>query len=129
MTGVQTCALPICLYQRLLKAGAQVSEYQPQILHAKLLVIDDAVYVGSANLDPRSLSINYELMIRFQNPQMAAEARLIFTDALAQSSRIDGLTWKRSRSFWTRLKERFAYFVLARIDPHVARLQWKWLPE
>ncbi len=117
------------LYQRLLKAGAQVSEYQPQILHAKLLVIDDAVYVGSANLDPRSLSINYELMIRFQNPQMAAEARLIFTDALAQSSRIDGLTWKRSRSFWTRLKERFAYFVLARIDPHVARLQWKWLPE
>ncbi len=117
------------LYQRLLKSGAQVSEYQPQILHAKLLVIDDAVYVGSANLDPRSLSINYELMIRFQNPQMAAEARGIFADTLAQSSSIDVATWKHSRSFWTRLKERFAYFVLARIDPRVARLQWKWLPE
>lgn len=117
------------LYQRLLKSGAQVFEYQPQILHAKLLVIDDAVYVGSANLDPRSLSINYELMIRFQNPQMAAEAREIFSEVLAQSVQIDGATWKKSRSFWTRLKERLAYFVLARIDPHVARLQWKWLPE
>jgi len=117
------------LYQRLLKSGAQVSEYQPQILHAKLLVIDDAVYVGSANLDPRSLSINYELMIRFENPKMAAEARRIFSDTLAQSSRIDVATWKRSRTFWMKLKERFAHFVLARVDPHVARLQWKWLPE
>lgn len=117
------------LYQRLLKSGAKVSEYQPQILHAKLLVIDDAVYVGSANLDPRSLSINYELMIRFENPQMAAEAREIFSEALAQSSSIDIATWKRSRTFWMKLKERFAHLVLARIDPHVARLQWKWLPE
>jgi cardiolipin synthase len=117
------------LYRRLLKAGAQVSEYQPQILHAKLLVIDNAVYVGSANLDPRSLSINYELMIRFQNPQMAAEAREIFSSALRQSQQIDIATWKRSRTFWMKIKERFAHFVLARIDPHVARLQWKWLPE
>ncbi len=117
------------LYRRLLKSGAQVSEYQPQILHAKLLVIDDAVYVGSANLDPRSLSINYELVIRFQNPQMAAEAREIFSGALQQSQQIDFATWKRSRTFWMKIKERFAHFVLARIDPHVARLQWKWLPE
>ena len=117
------------LYQRLLNSGAQVSEYQPQILHAKLLVIDDAVYVGSANLDPRSLSINYELMIRFQNPQMAAEARGIFSDAMGHSQQIDIVAWKRSRTFWMKIKERLAYFVLARIDPHVARLQWKWLPE
>jgi cardiolipin synthase len=117
------------LYRRLLKAGAQVSEYQPQILHAKLLVIDDVVYVGSANLDPRSLSINYELMLRFQNPKMAAEARGIFSAALNQSQPIDIATWKRSRTVWMKIKERFAHFLLARIDPHVARLQWKWLPE
>lgn len=117
------------LYQRLLKAGAQLSEYQPQVLHAKLLVIDDVVYVGSANLDPRSLSINYELMVRFENPKMAAEARAIFSNALEQSARIDKETWKSSRTFWRRLKERLAYFVLARVDPEVARLQWKWLPE
>jgi hypothetical protein len=48
---------------------------------------------------------------------------------LAHSSRIDLAAWKRSRTFWMKIKERFAHFVLARIDPHVARLQWKWLPE
>lgn len=117
------------LYQRLMRAGVNIFEYQPQILHAKLLVIDDAVYIGSANLDPRSLSINYELMVRFENPQMAAEARAIFFEAQAHSQQIDSVTWKRSRTFWMKLKERFAHFVLARIDPHVARLQWKWLPE
>lgn len=117
------------LYQRLLKAGASVSEYQPQVLHAKMLVVDDALYIGSANLDPRSLSINYELMVRFENPQMVAEARDVFSTILTQSQPIDPATWKQSRNLWTRIKERIAYLILARIDPHVARLQWKWLPE
>jgi len=117
------------LYQRLMRAGVKIFEYQPQILHAKLLVVDDVVYIGSANLDPRSLSINYELMVRFENPKMAAEAREIFSDSLIHSQQIDIATWKRSRTLWMKIKERFAHFVLARIDPHVARLQWKWLPE
>jgi cardiolipin synthase len=117
------------LYQRLLKAGAEVHEFAPQILHAKLLVLDNVVYVGSANLDPRSLSINYELMIRFENPQLAGEAREIVADTLRHAQRIDPAAWKRSRSFWTRLKERWAYWLLARIDPHVARWQWRSLPE
>ena len=41
----------------------------------KLIVIDDVVYVGSSNLDQRSLNINYELMVRFENKEMAAQAR------------------------------------------------------
>ncbi|MGC3960928.1 MAG: phosphatidylserine/phosphatidylglycerophosphate/cardiolipin synthase family protein [Verrucomicrobiota bacterium] len=117
------------LYRRLLKAGTQIYEYQPQILHAKLLIFDDALYVGSANLDPRSLSINYELMVRFENPQMVAEAREIFTDALKHSKVVELAAWKRSRTLWTRFKERCAYYFLARIDPHVARRQWKALPD
>jgi len=117
------------LYRRLLKAGVQIHEYQPQILHAKLLIIDNAVYVGSANLDPRSLSINYELMVRFDNPKMATEAREIFDGTMQHSAVIDFVTWKKSRSFWTKIKERLAYFFLARVDPHVARRQWKALPD
>lgn len=117
------------LYRRLLKAGTRIHEYQPQILHAKLLIFDEAVYVGSANLDPRSLSINYELMMRFEVPQMVAEAREIFSNALQHSQQVDFAVWKRSRSLWTRLKERIAYFFLVRIDPHVARQQWKALPD
>jgi cardiolipin synthase len=117
------------LYRRLLKAGVTIWEYQPQILHAKLLILDDAVYIGSANLDPRSLSINYELMVRFENPQLAAEAREIHADMRRGSVAIDLAAWKKSRNFWTRLKERLAYYVLARVDPEVARQQWRALPE
>lgn len=117
------------LYHGLLKAGAEVNEFQPQILHAKLLVIDDAVYVGSANLDPRSLSINYELMLRVENARLAAEAREIVADRLQQCRRIDPATWTGTRSLWTRFKERCAYWLLVRIDPHVARWQLRSLPD
>jgi len=117
------------VYRRLLNAGVAIHEYEPQVLHAKLLILDEAVYVGSANLDPRSLSINYELMVRFANPQMAGEARALFAETLKRSRQIDLETWKRSRGFWTRLKERWAYFLLVRVDPHVARRQWRSLPD
>jgi len=117
------------VYRRLLKAGVEIYEYQPQVLHAKMHVVDDAVYLGSANLDSRSLSINYELMVRFENLQMADEARRLFTEALAQSRRITLEELRRTETLWTRIKQRFAYFLLARIDPHVARHQWRGLPD
>ena len=137
MTGVQTCALPILalsqlagqsLYRRLLQAGVEISEYEPQILLAKLVVVDDVVYVGSSNLDPRSLRINYELMLRFENVRMAAEAREIFSASLLNCGAVAADAW-RSRSFWTRFKQRWAHFLLARIDPYIARWQWRALPD
>lgn len=117
------------LYRRLLKAGVEIYEYEPQVLHAKLYAIDDAVYVGSANLDPRSLSINYELMLRLEIARMAKEAREIFAAALKHSRRIDLATWRKSRSVWTRLQQRWALFFLARIDPYLAQRQWRALPD
>jgi cardiolipin synthase len=43
------------LYRRFLKGNIEIYEYQPQILHAKLIVVDDIVYLGSANLDTHML--------------------------------------------------------------------------
>lgn len=117
------------LYRRLLRAGVEIYEYQPQILHAKLTIIDNAVYVGSANLDQRSLNINYELMVRFDNTDMAAEARAIFETNLRQSTRITRESWRAARSWWRRLKQHWAYFLLVRIDPYIARSQWRALPD
>ncbi len=117
------------LYQRLLRAGVEITEYQPQVLHTKLFVMDHAVYLGSANLDPRSLAINYELMVRFQNETLAMEARLLWDDLAKHSREVDAQGWRKSRSFWGKLKERWAYFLLARLDPYVARWQWRALPD
>lgn len=46
--------------------GVQVLLYQPRMLHAKLLLLDDsAAAAGTANLDARSLFLNYEVMSVF----------------------------------------------------------------
>jgi len=117
------------LYRRLLKAGVQIYEYQPQVLHAKLIIADDIVYVGSANLDPRSLDINYELMIRFDQKAMADQARAIFGKSLSSCRPITRAEWSRSRTIWWRLRQRWAYWLLVRIDPYLARRQWQGLPD
>jgi cardiolipin synthase len=113
------------LYRRFLKGGVEIHEYQPQVLHAKLIIIDDAVYVGSANLDQRSLNINYELMIRFENKEFAQQARAHFGNNLKHSRQITLEEWRKSRTLWRRIKQHWSYFLLVRIDPYVARWQWR----
>ena len=117
------------LYRRLLRAGIEIHEYQPQILHAKLFIVDDAVYTGSSNLDTRSLQINYELMIRFTGGEIAGTAREIFAETLQRCRPITREEWRQSRTFWQSMKQRWAYFLLGRIDPYVARRQWRGLPK
>jgi cardiolipin synthase len=117
------------LYRRFLSGNVEIHEYQPQILHAKLIIVDDIVYIGSANLDPRSLHINYELMIRFENKEIAKRAREIFTDNLAHCKRVTGEEWRKSHTLWRRLKQHWAYFLLSRIDPYMARRQWRALKD
>jgi cardiolipin synthase len=117
------------LYRRLLAAGVEIYEYQPQVLHAKLLIVDGVIYTGSSNLDTRSLNINYELMLRLENDALVSQARGIFEDVLKNSRRITLAEWRGSRTFWQRLKERWAHFLLSRIDPYIARRQWRDLPD
>jgi cardiolipin synthase A/B len=48
----------------LLKWGIKIFFHPPPFVHSKLLVIDDVyAQIGSANLDPRSLRLNFELMV------------------------------------------------------------------
>jgi cardiolipin synthase len=114
-------------YRRLLRTGMEIHEYQPQILHMKLVIADEVVYVGSANLDLRSMHINYELMLRLREPVLAAEARLLFRDDLDRARRVDRARWRGARSFWERLKHRWACFILCRVDPYIARRQLRML--
>jgi cardiolipin synthase len=117
------------LYRRLLGAGVEIYEYQPQILHAKLMIVDDVVYIGSSNLDPRSLNINYELMIRLENREMVNQARNIFADLLQHCHRVTSEEWRLSHTLWRGLKQHWAHFLLSRIDPYLARRQWRALPK
>ncbi len=117
------------LYRRLLRSGARVFEYQPQMLHGKLFIIGDAVYVGSSNLDPRSLRLNYEIMLRLEGRGVATAARAVMEDCRRCCLEVQKESWLRQGSLWTRLKQRFAHFVMARLDPWVAKTQWRSLPD
>jgi len=112
-----------------LPGNLELYEYQPQILHAKLFIVDGLVYAGSSNLDSRSLHINYELMIRFDDADVVRSARAIFADTLEHCRPVTSKEWRASRTLWQRLKQRWAYFLLNRIDPCLARRQWRTLPD
>ena len=58
--------------RELAAAGAHIW-LSPTMLHAKAFLIDeDLAMVGSANLDERSLFLNYELMVAFYDPMVVA---------------------------------------------------------
>ncbi len=113
-------AASLIYYARLLRAGVEIYEYQPQILHAKLCLVDEKVFAGSSNLDVRSFNMNYELMLRFADPITVAGAKEIFSETLRHSRRIELKEFRRSQTFWQRWKNYWAHFLVARIDPLLA---------
>jgi len=107
------------LYPMLLRAGARVYEYQPQVLHAKALLVDDVVYVGSANLDARSLQLNFELMLRIRDPALAAQLRARFEADLAHSTPVQP-AWVAQWGLARRLLQWLARQVVSRLDRWIA---------
>jgi cardiolipin synthase A/B len=108
-------------YGRMLKRRIEIHEYQPQILHAKLVLADDVAYVGSANLDRRSLHINYELLLRIEWPELVADARDWFGKALESAQQLDPPALRARRGFWRRTLSLLGYYLFARLDLLVAR--------
>ncbi len=108
------------LYGRMLRAGVEVWEYQPVMMHAKLAIADDRVIAGSANLDIRSGVINYELIALVNDSALADRARSDFEEDLRQSVRIEMEAW-RKRPILQKVKERLSYWILARADVLLSR--------
>tara|TARA_R110002110_G_scaffold167482_1_gene368468 strand:- start:12658 stop:13665 length:1008 start_codon:yes stop_codon:yes gene_type:complete len=61
-------------YSRLTQSGIRIFAYLPRMLHAKTTVVDShIVIIGSANMDYRSLFVNYELVCLFASRKVAEE--------------------------------------------------------
>ncbi|MEO0055524.1 MAG: hypothetical protein RLZZ50_1471 [Verrucomicrobiota bacterium] len=57
------------LLRQLVHAGARVLAYQPRMLHAKAIMVDDTLgLIGSANVDMRSLFVNFEIGALLHSP-------------------------------------------------------------
>lgn len=110
------------IYGRLLRAGVEVYEYLPAMLHAKLAVADDTLVVGSANLDLRSDRINYELTAVVRDHGLAAAAREAFEADLGRADRVRLAAW-HARPLIDRLRERLSYWLIARADILLSRTE------
>jgi cardiolipin synthase len=72
--------------RRLLAAGAEIFEYQPSMIHAKLMTVDGQWnVVGSTNFDHRSFGLNDEVNLAILDPELAAVIEGDFTNDLQRS--------------------------------------------
>lgn len=108
-------------YPRLLNRRAQIYEYDRAKLHMKLMVIDDIVYIGSANYDTRSLYINVELMLRIEDHSFAQAMRAFCTGQHSQSQQISLPLLKQIAGPFRRLRWLIAYFLVSTVDYTITR--------
>ncbi len=92
-------------YGPLLRAGARIYEYQPAMIHAKVLTIDGLwSVVGSTNFDYRSFGLNDEVNLAACQPEFAQRLDEDFRRDLAVSCEITYQHW-RHRSLAERAPE------------------------
>jgi cardiolipin synthase len=79
----------------LLRAGAEIYEFQPTMFHCKVLVVDGVwTSVGSTNFDNRSFAVNDEANLNVFDAAFAQQQIEIFRRDLQRSRRIPLQEWE-----------------------------------
>jgi cardiolipin synthase len=92
-------------YETLLGCGVRIWQYQPTMMHAKIVTVDGfASLVGSTNFNRRSLDHDEEIMLAVLDRELTAELDGHFEDDLAVSTRMEHTRWLR-RPVHQRVKE------------------------
>jgi cardiolipin synthase A/B len=98
-------------YESLLKDGVKIYEYLPSVLHAKTIILDDWVLVGSSNLNSRSLLHDLEIDIKIAKPTSAELVVQQFLNDLDLSREISLTTWKYHRPLRQRALGRLVLYI------------------
>jgi cardiolipin synthase len=99
------------LYTSLLEAGVRLYEFEPTLLHQKIVVVDEVwSHVGSTNFDARSLALNEEVGVGILDSGVAAELKAAFKRDLRHCRELMLDEWRRRPAF-DRAYERFAYLL------------------
>lgn len=93
-------------YGRLIGSGVEVWEY-PAVMHAKVIIADDTLIVGTVNLDAWALYRNLEIALIFDDGQLADQARQEWIEPDIARSRPgeapDGTVERVKSWFWDKL--------------------------
>ncbi len=100
-------AVSKALYPQLVDAGVHLFEYRRGLLHSKTLVVDRSLcLIGSANMDRRSLELNFENNVLFYGFEAVAAVLARQHTYLADSDAVDP-DWVRNRSVVDRVVDNF----------------------
>jgi cardiolipin synthase len=92
-------------FQKLMDAGVRIWSYEPTMIHAKIVLVDDAVAcVGSANFDRRSMKLNHEVEVVVSDPSVCAVLDGHYDEDVANSILIEEARWAH-RSLGQRVQE------------------------
>ena len=87
----------------MLAAGVRMLAYEPGFLHEKICVADSATCcIGTANLDERSLRLNFELTLLAESTEATNNVSTMLLQDMTQASSITYADWYR-RSYLVRL--------------------------
>jgi cardiolipin synthase A/B len=87
-------------YGDLLEAGVRIFEYQPTLLHMKVMIVDGIwSCVGSTNFDDRSFELNDEITVGFTDPDIARQLREDYLKDLERAREVHLAEWKSRH--WT----------------------------
>lgn len=88
-------------YDAVIAAGARVYEYQPTMIHAKTVVVDDFfAAVGTANMDNRSFRLNFEVTAVLYGKRHADDLAAQFRKDLGASKEIKRRSRERLPLRW-----------------------------
>ncbi len=99
------------LYEDVMKAGVRVFERRAPFMHAKALIVDDTLaMVGSANLDVRSLRLNYESNVIVYDRAFIRDLAAMALREQANSRPLNLADWQ-ARPQSRRLLENFCHLL------------------
>ncbi|MFO7869889.1 MAG: cardiolipin synthase [Kiritimatiellia bacterium] len=95
------------LYEDFLEAGIRIFERPMPFIHAKAVIVDSSVaVVGTANLDVRSLRLNYETNLVIYDEDFVGRLKQIVYEDMHLSEELDLNAWRR-RPIYRQVAENF----------------------
>ena len=76
-------------FPELLELGVKVYQYGPPVMHTKTLLVDeDVAIIGTANMDPRSFRLNFELVAAIYDQRACAALAADFEEDLERAKEV-----------------------------------------
>ncbi len=101
------------LYYWLLKNNITLYEFQPSIVHAKLLTIDDkTITVGSYNLNKLSDVGSVEVNLLLHNKAVIEQFQQIFTHTILPNCKPIDVTYTRQLPKWKKIRNFLSYYLV-----------------